>query len=385
MSRVVRESRNQRRTRKGLDPVYIAALFLVMLFAASYLYDTLRPRPQLASDNTLVVYSTKAFMNPVFGFVALGGRRALLIGFEDRNNVNITFVDNFNDAADMVKQSTDGRVRRPDVYIGIDNLSILNIDKERLLEEYRPSNLSKIQEWLITSLDPTLHVVPYAYVPLVALRDDRYLKPDSFSSLDDLAKPDLTELLALPSPVHTELGRHILAWQAVLYDKLLKRDWKEWWLKVAKRAAMYDSEGKTYDSFLAEQYGRRIILGRATDHFLISQLNATIDYITPVPLREGVDLYSWVIVYGAGIDKTSTRKELAKKFIDHLLALEVQKFIPDGDLKFPANSDAPLTPRYSKTIAPESLRPVNSLIMQGELRSRLGVWLTEWEKLRLSG
>lgn len=382
MTGLSEKKRGKGTKRKSLvSRIDFVVFFLLIVIAAGYVYSYLLP--PAPSSNNLVVYAPQGFMNPSLSVVARNGRRALIDDFQKENGINITYVDDFHNSTVMIEAAASGQVRRPDVYIGIDNLNIIEAKEKQLLEPYESNQLGTIYPWLVESLDPSHHALPYSYLPLALLLDTRERSDlaNRSTSLRDLISPELAQTLVVPAPSTTELGRHVLMWEIVTYEKVLKEDWKEWWLRLKPTATVVTTVGKSYDYLLAERLNKSLLLGTATDVVFILQRDSSYEHLaTKLPSERGT-VYSWVIVYGIAIDRASQNKVLAKKFVDWMLGSTVQQFLAEGSYSYPANSEVALPSSYQKAVNPASFTPLNSLIRHQEIAASFKKWLNEWTTL----
>ena len=268
-----------------------------------------------------------------------------------------------------------------DVVIGIDNIMVFEAKKEGILEPYIPSNANELDERLIKSLDEEYTVVPYDFGVIAFVYDTKFVVPRNFSFLD-FYDPELAGTLVVEDPTLSSTGLNFLIWQILFYEKVLGRDWREWWRNVREHIKVVPSWGDAYDIFLNEAAGRHIVASYGTDPAYSLYFYNTTRFRASVAHKglkhEG---YAWLQIEGIGIVRDTPNRDLAEKFVDWFLSKEVQEHIPLNQWMYPANKLVDLPEVYNVAIDPYKVRLLNTMVTSDYIVSNLNRWLKEWKEI----
>jgi thiamine transport system substrate-binding protein len=168
-------------------------------------------------------------------------------------------------------------------------------------------------------------------------------------------------------PNKVELGLHFFALQVFLYEKVLNKNWIEWWQKIKDSMIMKDTLGKAYDYLLSGEKGIFILIGTSTDPIFIYEMNNTLNYFSAKLFYENNKAYSWIKVNGVSIAKNAKNPDLAKKYIEYILSSEVQKYLYEGDWVYPANKNIEMPESYLKIFQIKDFEPLNIFVSQNDI------------------
>lgn len=320
-------------------------------------------------SNKIVIYTLQGFMK--IGPSSREGEKAFFEGFKKKYNIEIE-VKYFPNATIMLESVIKGEMPSPDIFLGIDNILLIKAKKNNLLQSYKPEKINEINNWLIDYLDKGFYSIPFSYVPLAIIINEKNV-PKEYKQL--LEKPSILILsdqrisshLVLMDPNKVELGLHFFALQTFLYEKILNKNWIEWWEKVKDNAIIKDSLGKSYDYLLSGEKGIFILIGTSTDPVFIYKMNNTLNYFSAKPFYENNKAYSWIKVNGISIAKNAKNLELAKKYIEYILSIEVQKYLYEGDWVYPANKNIKIPESYTRIFQIEDIEPLNNIVSQNDI------------------
>ncbi|MEM1574456.1 MAG: extracellular solute-binding protein [Nitrososphaerota archaeon] len=358
--------------------IILTLIFIIALIALAIFYEILKPEK---ISNKIVIYTLQGFMK--IGPSSREGEEAFFNGFKKKYNVEIE-VKYFPNVTIMLDNVINGKMPSPDIFLGIDNILLIKAKKNDLLQVYKPEKINEIHDWLINYLDKDFYSIPFSYVPLAIIINEKNI-PNQYKQL--LEKPGILILsdqrisshLILMDPNKVELGLHFFALQIFLYEKILNKNWIEWWQKIKDNIIIKDTLGKAYDYLLSEKE-TFILIGTSTDPIFIYEMNNTLDYFSAKPFYENNKAYSWIKVNGVSIAKNAKNPELAKKYIEYILSFDVQKYLYEGDWVYPANKNIEMPESYFKIFQIKDIEPLNNFISQNDIE-KIFDKIKEWNKI----
>ncbi len=370
----------------------IASLLLLILISSPMIFTHqsrvhARIRPQ-GQENKLIIYTYDYF----FGLTneTLSGEvyDKLFGEFERRYGVDIDirFFDGARNILLTAIQEYRTGTRTADLLIGLDNIVVQEAKKAGILEKINTAeleNLSRLRSDLINNFDPDLYGVPYDFGPIAFIYDSKRINISELK-FEDFYNENLSSLLVTEDPTQSTTGLSFLLWQIGIYDKLLKKDWREWWSKVKDKIVIAKSWGSAYyDYFLNEEAGRPIVVSYLTSpvyHYLYEN---TTRY-KPMLVKYNGYWYAWFQIQGVGIVKNSPMKDIALKFIDWLLSDEIQSMVIYNDIMLPGNKNA--LENISSDLLDvmefniSKIKSVNDMIPVSEIYENVHEWLREWKE-----
>ena len=344
----------------------LAIIFIIALITLAIFYEIFRPEKV---SNKIVIYALQGFMK--IGPSSKEGEEAFFNGFKKKYNVEIE-VKYFPNVTIMLDSVINGKLPSPDIFLGIDNILLIKAKKNNLLQVYKPEKINELHSWLIDYLDKDFYSIPFSYVPLAIIINEKNV-PEKYKQL--LEKPGILTLsdqrisqhLVLMDPNKVELGLHFFASQVFLYEKVLNKNWIEWWQKIKDNTIMKDTLGKAYDYLLSGEKGIFISIGTSTDPIFIYEMNNTLNYFSAMPFYENNKAYSWIKVNGVSIAKNAKNLDLARKYIEYILSSEVQKYLYEGDWVYPANKNIEMPESYLKIFQIKDFEPLNIFVSQNDI------------------
>ncbi|AKI98150.1 thiamine ABC transporter substrate-binding protein [Kosmotoga pacifica] len=244
--------------------------------------------------------------------------------FEKETGVSVQ-VRTFGDAGALLsKLIAEKGQTEVDVVIGIDNLLARRAFDEGLFMSYLPENAHLIRD-LNLIFDPLWRLTPYDYGAIAFIYDKSELGTLSLSSMDELTQNRFSKSIIIEDPRTSSTGLSFLMWTYALYGDNFIDFWKKFKNSILTITLGWDDAFEKFEAGEAP-----IMVSYATDGAYSYQYYGDVYYGTLIPGGKG-----YVQIEGAGIVKWSTKKELAKKFIDFLISPEAQKHIPLNQWMFP--------------------------------------------------
>ncbi len=354
----------------------ILAVAVIVVLGASYWYLTSKP----GGERKLVIYTYESLLK--WGDDPNATRRAVFEEFERRYNCKVE-IREFDDARTaLLAVVQEGDHPRADVVIGIDNVLVHEALREGVLEQFRPRNIGVIHDWLIKSLDPTYHVIPYDYGLIAFVYDSKRIQPGRMTGLtfERLATKEYASKLVTEDPTVSSTGLNFLLWQ-IAYYRLKGGDWRNWWKEAkANGLLVTGSWGDAYDIFLDEKQGRPIVVSYGTDGAYSYHFYNETRYRAALITLNGQQ-WGWLQIEGLGVVRNAPHRELAEKFVEYFISEEVQRYIPLNNWMYPANRNVKLPEEYRRyALDPTKIRLFNEVLTPEEIGKNLKTWLDDWRK-----
>jgi len=343
----------------------------------------------LGEENKLIIYTYDYFFGLTNETLEGGIYDLIFKRFEELYGVQIEirFFDGARNILLAALQEQRMGVRTADLLIGLDNIVVQEAKKAGILEKISTEdleNLSKIRSDLIENFDPDLYAVPYDFGPIAFIYDSERINLTELT-FEDFYNETMASYLVTEDPTQSTTGVAFLLWEIGIYEKLLNKDWKEWWYKVKDKIIIAKSWGDAYfNYFLNEEAGRPIVVSYLTSpvyHYLYEN---TTRY-QPMLVRYNNKWYAWFQIQGIGIVKDSPMKDVALKFIDWILSNEVQSLVIENDIMLPASEEIlnnlPEDILNVMKFNISRIKPVNNLIPVSEIYENIDGWLREWKEI----
>ena len=358
----------------------ILAIALVVIAILGISYSVYQNFLNKSVEKEVVIYTYESLLK--WGTDPNATLQAVYGGFEAKYNCKVE-IREFDDARTaLLVLMEEKNSPNADVIIGIDNILIHEAIDAGVLEPFTPANIDEIPDWLINSLDPTHHVIPYDYGLIAFVYDSKRVLQENMASLtfEDLLNPELASKLVLEDPTVSSTGINFLLWQIAAY-KMQGKDWTTWWALIKDLAKVAGSWGDAYDIFLDEAQGRPIVVSYGTDPAYSYYFYQETRYKAAL-VEYGNKEWAWLQIEGIGLVKGAPHEDLAKKFIEYFLSPEIQEHIPLNNWMYPANSKAKLPEVYEEyAIDPLEVNLMNEILTQQEIKENLKSWMNAWREV----
>ncbi|MHA1971824.1 MAG: thiamine ABC transporter substrate-binding protein [Candidatus Hodarchaeales archaeon] len=341
------------------------------------------------NEDQLVVYTYDSLLADPF--YDIEGNFSSYVNIS-KDSVQIIRFDDANEIITRIVAEKDQP--QADVVVGIDNAlihMIKNIDE--VLEVYSSVNLSQIDDNLIQNLDPQKYLIPYDYGIISLFYQNQVINSTTHHeiqnlTLDSLLNSELLSMLLVENPRFSSPGLGFLLWTIAIYgdpvidfDGILGRDWRDWWREAKNSITITKSWGDAFDIFFKRSENKPIMVSYGTSPaygYCQWGDNSTSAVVT----SENNSLNSWFQIEGLGLVKNAPNKELAQKFIDWFLAVDLQSEIPEHQWMYPANLEANVSECFKiSSLNPENMVRLNNFISPVMLEQYLSTWLDEWEQV----
>ncbi len=373
------EFRRARDSRKIIAGVLIIAIIAIGAFQVINMTSHKEPDLVIYTYDSLLAWGKDAnkTYDQVFG------------NFERMYNVKIEIRKAFSDAREMMLTAIQEKDNpTADVIIGVDNILIHEALANDLFEPYTPQNISQIRPDLISELDPEHHVTPFDYGLIALVYDMTHLNSTTTPNINNLTFEDLlndtfANTLIVENPTLSSPGLSFLLSQIAVYEKILHKDWKTWWQAIKGKVRVASGWSEAYDLFFTPEANRHMVVSYGTDAaYSMYFYNSTTTNATLT--RDNGQPCGWMQIEGIGLVKNAKHAELAKKFIDYFLSVQVQELIPTNNWMYPANTHAKLPECYDYAIDPYNVYQLNQLLSYNEIETNLSTWLEDWQTIMSS-
>lgn len=338
--------------------VVAVLLVAVMAFAGA--------APAAFAKETLVVYTYSSF--------ASGPAQQVKEGFEALHpGTEVVFVSPGAGAETLARiiaeQDTGGT--QADVFIGLSDTLLpraLARDVLEPLDKTALPNLERVPADL--DFDDTGHAVPFDNGYITIIYDSEALSEDELpTSLEDLADPRFAKQLIAIDPRTSSVGHAFLMWTIAEYGD---PGYIDYWERLAPNLLTTTSGwSAAYNHYEAGEAPMMVSYSTDTAYGVMYGGSDRSQVWTP----EG---QAYRQIEAMGIVRGTQVPELAHKFIDYVLSVDVQQLIPTSNWMFPANADTPLPEEWEEyAVVPEHpVRLDAELIEENEAR-----WLREWARI----
>lgn len=323
---------------------------------------TLAPPTQL----TLLTHDSFAVTEP-----------EILGAFESENNAQVNVL-RAGDAGAMVNQAILTKDNPlADVLFGVDNTFLSRALDAGIFEPYRAAGVEAVPAAL--RLDARERVTPIDYGDVCINYDKEAFDAANPApqTLADLAKPQYRGQLVVEDPGTSSPGLAFMLATIARFGETGDYTWRDYWsdLRLNGVAIVSGWEEAYYGSFSggSGEGDRPLVVSYATSPV------AEVFYASPQPTESPTGVMTdgcFRQVEFAGVLVGAKQPELAKKFVDYMLAAGFQADIPFNMFVFPAVPNTYLEPEFTDFAAnvPNPLTMTPDQI--GANRER---WLNEWQ------
>lgn len=335
-----------------------AVLIISLLAALSSLYVSCKAeeeQPVAADPQTLIIYSYDSFASE------WGPGPSIIEEFEAMYDVTVELHAPGDGVTVLSQLILEKDNPKADLVIGLDNNLLSRTLNEEILEPYRSELVSEISSDLL--FDDSYHLTPYDY-GYFAICYDREKITDLPQSLEDLTKEQYKDSLILMDPRTSTPGLGFLLWTISVYGD----DYLAYWDRL-KPSVLTVAEGWSsgYGLFVKEE--APLVLSYSTSPVYHAEYEETTRY-GALEFSEG----NYEHIEGMGIIKGTENRNMAEKFIDHMLSESSQTTIAMTNIMFPSISDIELPVSFEQAFHAEKAL----LLDAGAIADKSSEWVQQW-------
>jgi len=296
--------------------------------------------------------------------------------FEEANNAKLVFLQSGDAGAVLNKAILTKDAPLADVLFGVDNTFLSRALDAGIFESYTSPELANIPD--VFKLDASNRALPVDYGDVCINYDKAYFSDNSLAvpqSLEDLTKPEYTNLLVVENPATSSTG---LAFLLATVAHFGENDYLGYWNDLKSNGVIVVDGWETayYTNFSASS-------GKGPQPMVVSYgTSPAAEFIfadppiTDAPTASilGADACFRQIEF-VGILKGTQNRTLAEKFVDFMLSKQFQEDMPLQMFVYPANSIAVLPEAFTKY----SQTPAQTATLAPDvIAANRDKWIQEW-------
>ncbi|NWF95516.1 MAG: thiamine ABC transporter substrate-binding protein [Candidatus Thorarchaeota archaeon] len=304
--------------------------------------------------------------------------------FELTHGVDIEIVRLQTDASGIVAR-LNAEASKPvaDVVIGIDNVLVMQEAARAVLEPYNATGVELIDTRLVNALSPDHYLTPFDFgiiAVVYSLADMNTTTHPVLANLtfEALAAPDMASALVTENPHLSSPGLAFMLSQIAAYEKILGKDWTEWWTQVKSKIDVQQGWSEAWSKW-DDDPTRHMLVSYGTDPAYSAYYTGSAPNIGVAPFVYNNSSYAWLQVEGVGVVKNGPNPGLARAFVDYCLTLPVQQQIALNQWMFPVSPGVTLPEAFQYALHPEDVTDLNQYLSATEIRANLTQWLDEWD------
>lgn len=316
--------------------IFYSTLFLLV---CSTLYGCKKNNAGRERLSQLIVYTYDSFS----GEWGAGPEIARL--FEEKTGIKVVYTDCGDGVQILSKAILEKKNPYADVVVGLDNNLAQKAEESGVLEKYKPSDVSSLEDGLEEQLGGNWILTPYDYSPFAIIWDSSSGVPAP-QSLEDLTKEIYRKKLILMDPRTSTPGLGFETWVKKVYG-----DKSDDYLKRLQQSILTVAPGWSAGYGMFTKGEAPLVISYTTSAAYHIEYGEG-DFRKALEFTDGHILQ----IEGAGVIKNCKNPDAAKKFIDFLISEEAQNVMPLTQWMYPANKNVKLPESYSKVIKPEIIR-----------------------------
>ena len=271
----------------------------------------------------------------------------IIAQFEEINNASVTIQKAGSSGQVLNRAILEKGNPSGDLLYGVDNTFLSRALREEIFIQYKSGQIGNIPAQFI--LDDTFHVSPvdYGYVNInydIAYLDDKGLAPPA--SLEVLTQPEWDGRLVVENPATSTPGLAFLISTVSYFGEDDDYDYLDFWADLKKNnVAVKEGWSEAYYTDFTKYGGDRPLVVSYATSPAAELFFSEGAYEVPPTGNVLVDKATFLQIEGIGILKGTDNETLAKKFVDFVLDVPFQEYIPGRMFVYPVNSKAQ-TPDY---------------------------------------
>jgi len=301
--------------------------------------------------------------------------------FESANNVKLEFIKSGDTGSALNRAILTKSSPQADVFFGVDNTYFSRAIKEGIFQPYKSPLLASIPD--VYKIDPSFNLTPVDYGDVCINYDKAYFKDQNLvlpASLEDLTNQEYKGLLVVENPATSSPGLAFLLATIAQYGET---GYLDYWQRLAVNGVVIVNDWNTayYTNFSASS-------GKGAQPMVVSYASSPAAEVifaeTELTESPTASLVSKNMCFRqvefVGILTGTQNLDLAKKFIDAMISLEMQNDIPLQMFVYPVNKDAILPDAFTKFA---QVPQYPAAISADQIDQNREKWIQDWSSLIL--
>ncbi|MBM3129966.1 MAG: thiamine ABC transporter substrate-binding protein [Chloroflexi bacterium] len=356
---------------------FISLVFVLITSVACASALTSSPTPLLSGERSREEVTRELVVMTHDSFAA---SESVIKEFENANNAKIKFLKSGDAGASLNKAILAKNNPLADAFYGVDNTFLSRALKENLFDAYKPARASNLPAEFV--LDADFRATPIDYGDVCLNYDRAYFQKKNLAppqTLDDLIKPAYKSLTVVQNPATSSPG---LAFLLATVGHFGKDKYLDFW-KALRANDVLITEGWSDAYYAKSSWGgkggdRPIVVSYATSP--AAEVFFSGGKLTEPPtgnvLGDGACFRQIEFI---GVLKGAKNSDLARKFVDFMLAPKFQDDIPAQMFVFPVMPDAKLPAFYK--FAETAKKP--AIVSAADIDAQRDAWIKAWTEIVL--
>ncbi len=313
--------------------------------------------------------------------------------FEERHNVKVAILRSGDTGSALNQAILSANNPLADVFFGVDNTFLSRALEADIFAPYEPQLADGIPETFI--IDPDFHMTPVDYGDVCLNYDVAYFEENELAppeSLEDLVKPEFKGLTVVENPATSSPGLAFLLATIGHFGEPILMDeegndienpysWEDYW------AELVENDVLVVDGWESAYYGEFTVAGEGTRPIVVSYASSPAAEVYYA--EEEIERAPTANVLGdgacfrqiefAGVLRGAEHPEMARAFVDYMLADIFQEDIPLHMFVFPV-MDVEL-PAVFEAYAETPENPAEVPFEQ--IEANRAAWLDRWTEIAL--
>lgn len=308
-----------------------------------------------AQPETLTIYSYDSFASE------WGAGPSIIAEFEDKYGVTVELHAPGDGVTVLSQIILEKDNPKADVVVGLDNNLLERALNENILEPYKSANINNIDDSLI--FDESNHLTPYDFGYFAICYDSENMEGLP-TSLEELTDPKYENSLILMDPRTSTPGLGFLYWTISVYGD----DYLDYWKRL-EPSILTITEGWSSGYGLFTQEEAPMVLSYSTSPAYHVEYEETTRY-GALEFSEG----NYQHIEGMGIIKGTEKRDLAEKFIDHMLSNNSQNTLIYSNIMYPVVTDIELPASFDYAFKANKAL----LLESSEIEKNSNLWVQQW-------
>jgi len=342
--------------------------FLIILSFISLIMLTACPSTPKPEDDQAVTHARRIRVYTLDWHLQSGFTSAVISEFERQNDCAIE-ITSFQTTADLIAAIESlTETDTLDVVFGLDNAFTKSNDLSAHFISDHGISLDKIERR--TRNETESFLIPYAQSNLALLYNTKLIDdpPESFGELQDARF--MNQLITF-DPSNSGIGRAQLLWSIALFGEY---GYEQLWSSLRKN--IHGTVNTWNDGLELLKRGEAgLMFGFSGTGTWLSESESTASKVEVNRFREGGFKY----VEYAAIHRQSRERDLAIRFVEHLIDPVIQLHTIYKLGLFPANETTTMPVKYASI--PLSSYVLNDRLSREMVREAIQTWLLNWERL----